>query len=69
MNETLTFKEAYKAMFIFVREYYYRTGRPDSIGNLLSDTQLLESGIPADPASWQDWLDAVNKVIEDFSND
>ena len=69
MNKTITFKQAYKAMFLFIQEYYYRTGQPGAIGSLLGDIQLLKDGFSADPASWQDWLDVVNKIIEDFPND
>ena len=77
MDAELSPTQAYKAMFTFVREYYYRTGRPDDIGNLLSDIQLLSHLYEdpqregsagrlstADPASWEDWLRAVNQVLE-----
>jgi hypothetical protein len=63
MKEKLDVLEAYKCMFEFLREYYYRKGKPDELGDVLSDIQLLESNIPADPAMWEDWIEAVEKVL------
>jgi len=60
----LTQEQAYRAMFIFVRTYYRRIGNVNAeIGELLGDIQLLEDGTPADPAMWQDWVDAIDKVV------
>jgi hypothetical protein len=64
MNEELTLIQAYKAMLIFIEEYYYRGGEPDEIGLLLGIMQLLDDGKPADPAMWNDWITAVNQVME-----
>ena len=64
MNEELTLIQAYKAMLIFIEEYYYRGGEPDEIGLLLGIMQLLDDGEPADPAMWNDWITAVNQVME-----
>jgi hypothetical protein len=64
MNEELTLIQAYKAMLIFIEEYYYRGGEPDEIGLLLGIMQLLDDGKPADPAMWNDWITAVNQVMD-----
>jgi hypothetical protein len=64
MNENLTPIQAYKAMLIFIEEYYYRGGEPDDIGLLLGILQLLEDDKPADPAMWNDWIIAIKRVIE-----
>jgi len=64
----LTQEQAYRAMFIFVRTYYYRIGNVHAeIGELLGDIQLLD-GAPADPAMWQDWVDAIDKVVNSSSD-
>ena len=75
MQQTLTLKQAYKVMFRFINDYYYRHGNPEDIGNLLSDIQPLshfydnpsiddregKDILPTvDPASWYDWIDGVN---------
>ncbi len=59
--QSLTEKEAYLAMFSFLSEYYFRT-ESAGVGALLGDLSLLENGTPADPAAWQDWLEAVKKA-------
>jgi hypothetical protein len=62
MEKTLTILEAYKAMYKFIREYYYRKSKPDELGLLLSDIQLIHDGKSLDTAMWPDWLDAVESV-------
>jgi hypothetical protein len=59
MSEYLSVSEAYKSMFLFIKNYYYRIGKPAEIGGLLSDIKLIADGKPQDPAMWQDWLDAI----------
>lgn len=78
MEEKLTTRQAYNAMFLFVKAYYYRKGKPEEIGSLLSDLQplsyLLNDPLregssarldTADPASWDDWLVAVSTVVDE----
>jgi len=65
MEEKLTSIQAYKAMFIFIEEYYNRLGKPIEIGNLLSDIQLLRDRVTLDPAAWEDWLKAIRQVQQD----
>jgi len=66
--ENLTIKQAYLAMYLFLEGYYERTNSDDLAG-LLGGFQLLKDGVPADSAAWQDWLEAINKIIsEDCSN-
>ena len=57
----LSKKEAYLAMFAFL-DAYYQLSPSDEIGGLLSNMSLLEDGVPADPAIYDDWIDAVEKV-------
>lgn len=60
MNET-TQKEAYLSMFAFLERYYELT-KSDDIGSLLGSMSLLQDGETADPAIWNDWLEAIEKV-------
>jgi len=63
MDDQLTPILAYKAMLIFIEDYYYRGGEPDEIGLLLGIMQLLDDEKPADPALWDDWIMAIKRVI------
>ena len=58
---TLTDKEAFLAMFVFLQERYERL-RSDDLAALLSDLSLLPDGGTADPAAWQSWLTAIEKA-------
>lgn len=77
MQQNISILEAYTAMYIFVRNYYYRLGKPAEIGNFLSDIKLIrdgkpldvtlwltKDGEPQDPAMWDDWLEAINSMID-----
>lgn len=64
MDNGLSVRQAYKVMYEFLRNYYYAMERPEALGSLLSDLQLLDYGGPADPAAWEDWLMAVQKVLD-----
>lgn len=60
----LTPRQAYLAMFEFLRQYYCRGLRAsDEIGGLLSGLSLLADGQPADPAYASDWAQAVGAVL------
>ncbi|NRT79461.1 hypothetical protein [Clostridium beijerinckii] len=60
-NINLTIQEAYKSMVNFLEKYYQRTNS-DDIGGLLGDIMLIDEGITADPASWDDWLESVERI-------
>ena len=64
MDDQLTPLRAYKAMLVFMEDYYYRGGKSDDIGLMLGIMQLLEDDKPADPALWDDWMAAIKKVLE-----
>lgn len=53
----------FKVMFRFLERYYELTGA-DDIGTLLGSmsTNVFADGRPADPAIWEDWLEAVREV-------
>lgn len=57
--------DAYAAMFRFLDAYWERNGHPDELGSLLGSMALLEDGVPADSAMWEDWLNAI-KAVQNF---
>jgi len=65
-NSQITLSHAYRAMCSFVDAYWRRGGQADDqIASMIGDMQFGESFGPtktADPAQWNDWLDAVKKV-------
>ncbi len=63
-KKLLSSEQAFRAMFVFLNEYYQRTGRKAELGDVLGDIQLNKGdGMPADPAAWNDWLSAINTVL------
>ncbi len=60
MKDTLTIKQAYMAMYLYLDSLYEMTGSDDLAG-FLGGMSLLEDGLPADRAAWSDWLEAVEK--------
>ncbi|RKH08165.1 hypothetical protein D7V97_20240 [Corallococcus sp. CA053C] len=61
MEETLSVKEAYAAMFEYLKALYQTTAS-DDLGGLLGSMSLLDDGEPVNPAVWADWLRAVQKA-------
>jgi hypothetical protein len=59
--ENLTLDEAYRAMFFFIEELWYRTNY-DELSCNLSDLQLLQDGDSADNAAKPTWLEIVERV-------
>ena len=60
-KKLLSPEQAFQAMFIFLNEYYERTGGVSELGAVLSDIQINPpDGVPADPAAWDDWLAAID---------
>lgn len=55
--------DAFKAMILFLEDYYQKTNS-DDVAVLLGGMQLLEDGITTDPAMWEEWLDCINKVAK-----
>jgi hypothetical protein len=65
-KKLLSSEQAFRAMFVFLDEYHQRTAKKAELGDVLGDIQLNESdGRPADPAAWDDWLSAIEKVLAD----
>ena len=58
-------EQAFRAMLVFLKQYYHRGGDKDDLAAVLGDIQsITEDGAPADPAAWKEWLDAVDSVLE-----
>jgi hypothetical protein len=60
---TLTEKQAFQTMVLFLEEFYQRTNS-DEIGGLLSDLLMSEEGITADPAAWEDWQNCIQQIVK-----
>ena len=58
----LTDEEAYRAMYLFLTNYWDLVGKPDAIGSLLGSMSTLTDGGTADPAIHDDWLRALAKA-------
>lgn len=61
MEDKLTLKEAYAAMYAYLKKLYDATSSDDLAG-ILGSMSLLEDGEPADPAAWADWERAVQSA-------
>ncbi|HDY8121393.1 hypothetical protein [Vibrio navarrensis] len=64
MKDTITIKQAYVAMYLYLEGLYQMTGSDDLAG-FLGGMSMLEDGQPADSAVWSDWLDAIEKSRRD----
>ncbi len=63
-KKMLSPEQAFRAMFVFLSEYYDRTGGSSELGSVLSDIQMIRAdGLPADPAAWDDWLAAIDAAV------
>jgi hypothetical protein len=65
MEKSLTAKESFDAMRIFLERFNERGGGKDDLIYVLgaiSNTSWADGG-PFDPAQWNDWLEAVEAVI------
>jgi hypothetical protein len=59
-GETLTSREAFLVMSDFIWSFAQRAG--DDLLTLIGDTDLMNDGMPTDPAAWEDWLTSVARV-------
>ncbi len=59
----MTLEQAYDWMFCILDEYWNKTKQRD-LGEMLGEfsRSLFIDKKPADPAAWQDWVNAVQKV-------
>ena len=63
-NQLLTYLQAYTAMDKLVRMYYFDTETSRELGSLAGNMAIFRGGGTADPAMWEEWLDAVEVVLK-----
>jgi hypothetical protein len=61
MEKKLTIMEAYKAMYYYLENLYNLT-KSEDLADFLSNMMLLDDNSTADPAYWEDWLNAIKKL-------
>ena len=61
MDEQISTRQAYLAMYSFLDELYTKY-EFDQLGGLLGGMSLLSDGSAADQAIWFDWLRAVERA-------
>jgi hypothetical protein len=61
--KTMTDKQAYAAMFHFLKQLYERT-KSDDLGGFLGGMSILQNGSTADPAVLHDWDKAVEYALK-----
>jgi len=65
MEDKITLLQAYKAMFEFLRDLYYREGQPGNLGSYLGELQILEDGKNSRSSSMVRLVGIVKRVLED----
>lgn len=60
-TETITLKEGYDAMYLFLHNYWELTDSID-LTDILSGGQYVNKEQIADSAFWDYWLDAINSI-------
>jgi hypothetical protein len=60
--DSLTSKDAYGAMFLYVEQYYREVSKPEELGDILHRMSWQEDDTPTDPLMWEIWLKAVAKA-------
>jgi hypothetical protein len=60
--ENLTPQQGFQAMFLFLDAYYQRTKGAAELGDVLGDLSPATDGQPSDPATWEDWLEALRRA-------
>jgi hypothetical protein len=64
MKTSLSEKQAYKAMLVFLENYYQST-KSDEVAGMLGAMTLGEDGEPMDAAYWEEWIRAVKSITHD----
>ncbi len=66
-NVRLTPQQAYRAMYLFLDNYYrrFRGTPPEELAIILGAMRLLADGTPADPAFRGDWHKCVMEILSE----
>jgi hypothetical protein len=62
MDNTMTVEQAYRAMLAFLEREVELTESSD-LADLVSEYKLGADGKTRDPALWEEWMEAVHKVL------
>jgi hypothetical protein len=63
-DKTITVEQAYRIMLAFLEREVELTESSD-LADLVSEYKLGADGKTRDPALWDEWLEAVEKVVKD----
>lgn len=67
LPESMSLERAYRAMYYYLQDYYFRE-HSDEIGGMLGGMAILSDGGTADAAAWHDWLIAVKRSETDLDS-
>jgi sulfur relay (sulfurtransferase) DsrC/TusE family protein len=62
MGNKLTYLQAYNASSRFLDMYYWHMLPADNVAGLLGEMAFLKDGNTADPAIWDNWVLAIEKI-------
>jgi hypothetical protein len=62
-DKTITVEQAYRVMLAFLERELDLTESSD-LADLVSEYKLGADGKTRDPAIWEEWLEAVGKVLK-----
>lgn len=66
MKNQLTYSQGYKSMYFFLCGYQTKNPLHEDLSSLLGDLLFIERDdkvSTSDPASWDDWIYCMNKII------
>jgi hypothetical protein len=61
-DNTMTVAQAYQVMLVFLEREVELTDSSD-LADLMSEYRLGDDGQARDPAIWEEWMEAVGKVV------
>lgn len=68
MEESLSYREAYVAMFNFLDELSSKFGNDAEIGGILGSLSFLNDEKPIDQSFWKLWVESVERAKRDDSD-
>jgi hypothetical protein len=67
-DNTMTVEQAYRAMLVFLEREADLTESSD-LADLVSEYRVGDDGLPRDSTLWEEWLEAVGKVVRPDSSE
>ena len=68
MEESLSYSEAYVAMFNFLEGISFKFGNDAQIGGVLGSMSFLSDQEPVDQSFWKLWLESIERARRGDSN-